>query len=163
MSERSALSPEERETHEVYMAMALEQAELAATLGEVPVGAVAVSAEGEVLGAQHNRQIHANDPTAHAEILALREAAAKIGNYRLVDCTLYVTLEPCTMCCGALVHARISSLYFGAYEPKAGAVTSTASVLDGPSLNHDVHWCGGLLAASSASLLKTFFAERRSW
>ena len=161
MSERSALSAEERETHGVYMAMALEQAQLAADAGEVPVGAVAVSAEGEVLAAQHNRQIHANDPTAHAEILALREAAAKIGNYRLVDCTLYVTLEPCTMCCGALVHARISSLYFGAYEPKAGAVTSTSSVLDGPSLNHDVHWCGGLLAASSASLLKTFFAERR--
>ena len=161
MSELSALSPEERETHEVYMAMALEQAQHAATLGEVPVGAVIVSPEGEVLGAQHNRQIHANDPTAHAEILALREAAAKIGNYRLVDCTLYVTLEPCTMCCGALVHARISSLYFGAYEPKAGAVNSTVSVLDGPWLNHDVHWYGGLLAESSASLLETFFAERR--
>ena len=161
MSERSALSPEERETHEPFMTMALEQAQLAADAGEVPVGAVVVSLEGEVLAAQHNRQIHANDPTAHAEILALREAAAKIGNYRLVDCTLYVTLEPCTMCCGALVHARVSELYFGAYEPKAGAVTSTASLLDGPSLNHDVHWCGGFLAESSASLLKAFFAQRR--
>ena len=161
MSERDALSPEERETHEPFMTMALEQAQLAADAGEVPVGAVVVSLEGEVLAAQHNRQIHANDPTAHAEILALREAAAKIGNYRLVDCTLYVTLEPCTMCCGALVHARVSELYFGAYEPKAGAVTSTASVLEGPSLNHDVRWCGGLLEESSASLLKAFFAERR--
>ena len=161
MSEHDALSPEEWETHEPFMAMALEQAQRAADLGEVPVGAVVVSPEGEVLAAQHNRQIHANDPTAHAEILALREAAAKIGNYRLVDSTLYVTLEPCTMCCGALVHARINELYFGAYEPKAGAVTSNASVLDGPSLNHDVRWCGGLLAESSASLLKTFFADRR--
>jgi len=161
MSERSALSPEERETHEPFMTMALEQAQLAADAGEVPVGAVVVSLEGEVLAAQHNRQIHANDPTAHAEILALREAAAKIGNYRLVDCTLYVTLEPCTMCCGALVHARVSALYFGAYEPKAGAVTSTASVLDGLSLNHDVRWCGGFLASSSASLLKAIFTARR--
>ena len=161
MSERGALSPKERETHETFMIMALAQAQIAADAGEVPVGAVVVSPEGDVLSAQHNRQIDANDPTAHAEILALREAAAKIGNYRLVDCTLYVTLEPCTMCCGALVHARVSELYFGAYEPKAGAVISTASVLDGPSLNHDVRWCGGLLAESSASLLKTFFAERR--
>ena len=161
MSERGALSRKEWEAHEPFMAMALEQAQLAADAGEVPVGAVVVSPEGEVLSAQHNRQIHANDPTAHAEILALREAAAKIGNYRLVDCTLYVTLEPCTMCCGALVPARVNELYFGAYEPKAGAVTSTASVLDGPSLNHGVRWCGGLLAESSASLLKTFFADRR--
>ena len=161
MSERGALSLEEQETHEPFMVMALEQAQLAADAGEVPVGAVVVSLEGEVLAAQHNRQIHANDPTAHAEILALREAAAKICNYRLVDCTLYVTLEPCSMCCGALVHARVSELYFGAYEPKAGAVTSTASVLDGLSLNHDVRWCGGLLADSSASLLKAFFAGRR--
>ena len=161
MSECGSLSPEELEIHEPFMAMALEQAQLAADAGEVPVGAVVVSLEGEVLAAQHNRQIHANDPTAHAEILALREAAAKIGNYRLVDCTLYVTLEPCTMCCGALVHARISSIYFGAYEPKAGAVTSTASVLDEPSLNHHVQWCGGLLAELSASLLKGFFADRR--
>ena len=142
------------------MALAYNEAIDAWKANEVPIGAI-VECGGEIVGKGHNQVEISKDPTAHAEILALREAAAKIGNYRLVGCTLYVTLEPCTMCCGALVHARVSELYFGAYEPKAGAVTSTASVLDGPSLNHDVRWCGGLLEESSASLLKSFFAERR--
>jgi tRNA(adenine34) deaminase len=161
MSDFGALSPQEREAHETFMALALEQAHRAADAGEVPVGAVVVSPEGEVLAAQHNQLIHANDPTAHAEILALREAAAKIGNYRLVGCSLYVTLEPCTMCCGALVHARVDQLYFGALEPKAGAVVSTASLLDGPALNHRVCWQGEIMADDSATLLKAFFAARR--
>jgi tRNA(adenine34) deaminase len=161
MSEFDALSPDEREAHETFMAMALEQAQRAADVGEVPVGAVVVSPEGEVLAAQHNQLIHANDPTAHAEILALREAAAEIGNYRLVGCSLYVTLEPCTMCCGALIHARVEQVYFGALEPKAGAVISTASLLEGPALNHRVRWQGEIMADASARLLKAFFAARR--
>jgi len=143
------------------MAMALEQAQLAADLGEVPVVALVVSPEGDVLSAQHNRLILSNDPTAHAEVLALREAASKIHNYRLVGCSLYVTLEPCTMCCGALVHARVEQLYFGALEPKAGAVVSTASLLDGPALNHRVRWQGEIMAGDSTRLLKAFFAARR--
>jgi len=143
------------------MALALEQAQLAADLGEVPVGALVVSPEGDVLSAQHNRLILSNDPTAHAEVLALREAASKIHNYRLVGCSLYVTLEPCTMCCGALVHARVEQLHFGALEPKAGAVVSTASLLDGPALNHRVRWQGEIMAGDSTRLLKAFFAARR--
>lgn len=161
MSEFGALSPQEREAHETFMALALEQAQLAADLGEVPVGALVVSPEGDVLSAQHNRLILSNDPTAHAEVLALREAASKIHNYRLVGCSLYVTLEPCTMCCGALVHARVEQLYFGALEPKAGAVVSTASLLDGPALNHRVRWQGEIMADDSTRLLKAFFAARR--
>jgi tRNA(adenine34) deaminase len=161
MSEFGALSPQERETHETFMALALEQAQLAADLGEVPVGALVVSPEGDVLSAQHNRLILSNDPTAHAEVLALREAASKIHNYRLVGCSLYVTLEPCTMCCGALVHARVEQLYFGALEPKAGAVVSTASLLDGPALNHRLRWQGEIMAGDSTRLLKAFFAARR--
>jgi len=161
MSEFGALSPQERKTHETFMALALEQAQLAADLGEVPVGALVVSPEGDVLSAQHNRLILSNDPTAHAEVLALREAASKIHNYRLVGCSLYVTLEPCTMCCGALVHARVEQLHFGALEPKAGAVVSTASLLDGPALNHRVRWQGEIMAGDSTRLLKAFFAARR--
>jgi len=142
------------------MQRALQLAEGAAAAGEVPVGAVLVRGD-EVLGEAGNRPIASHDPTAHAEILALRAAAARRANYRLRDTTLYVTLEPCTMCCGALVHARIGRLVFAAREPKAGAVVSTAALLDQPGLNHRVAWSEGPLSEASARLLSDFFAARR--
>lgn len=145
----------------IWMREALDCARSAALAGEVPVGAVLVSADGECLARAGNAQIGMHDPSGHAEILALRQAASRQGNYRLPGTTLYVTLEPCTMCCGALVHARIQRLVFAAREPKAGAVVSTVHALDNPSLNHRVEWHEGLLAEESASVLKAFFAERR--
>lgn len=147
-------------TDVLFMQRALSLAEGAAAAGEVPVGAVLVRGD-QVLAEAGNRPIASHDPTAHAEICALRTAAARAGNYRLPDTTLYVTLEPCTMCCGALVHARIGRLVFAAREPKAGAVVSTATVLDHPTLNHRVNWSEGLLAEVSARLLSDFFAARR--
>ena len=114
-----------------------------------------------IVGEGHNRQILDNDPTAHAEVIALRAAATQIGNYRLPGSTLYVSVEPCTMCAGAMVHARIARLVFAAREPKAGAVVSVAQLLDRATLNHQVDWTEGVLAADSAELLQTFFAERR--
>ena len=144
-----------------YMAQALEEAQRAAELGEVPVGAVLVDASGRVLAAAGNAQINQRDATAHAEIRVLRLAGQRLENYRLPGTTLYVTLEPCTMCCGALVHARVEQLYFGALEPKAGAGISTASLLEGPALNHRVRWQGEIMADASARLLKAFFAARR--
>lgn len=146
---------------ERWMGRALALARDAATLGEVPVGAVVVLA-GEIIGEAGNAPISARDPTAHAEILALRRAAGHIGNYRLAGATLYVTVEPCTMCAGALVHARVARLVFGAAEPRAGAVASTAAVLENPGLNHRVAVTGGVLAGESAALLRSFFAARRS-
>ena len=122
-----------------FMARALEQASGAARLGEVPVGAVVVMGN-EVVAEACNQQITLSDPSAHAELLALRTAAATVGNYRLPGCELFVTLEPCTMCCGVMVHARVSRLVFGAREPKAGAVISAASALDNHALNHRVLW-----------------------
>ncbi len=148
------------EDHEVWMRRALAQAEQAAAEGEVPVGAVVVR-DGVVLGEGYNRPIGAADPTAHAEILALRAAARGVGNYRLPGARLYVTVEPCTMCAGALVHARIATLVYGAPEPKAGAVRSTAAVLDNPALNHRVEVVTGVLADQAAALLKAFFTDRR--
>ena len=144
-----------------FMALALAQAAKAAQLGEVPVGAVVVL-DNEVISEACNQQITLNDPSAHAEVLALRSAAAALENYRLPGCELFVTLEPCTMCCGAMVHARVSRLVFGAREPKAGAVASTASVLDNASLNHRVAWSDGLGADESANLLRAFFKARRA-
>ena len=144
-----------------FMELALAQAAKAAQLGEVPVGAVVVL-ENEVIAEACNQQITLNDPSAHAEVLALRSAAAALGNYRLPDCELFVTLEPCTMCCGAIVHARVSRLVFGTREPKAGAVASTSSALDNASLNHRVAWTEGLRAAESANLLRGFFKARRA-
>lgn len=144
-----------------FMELALAQAAKAAQLGEVPVGAVVVL-DNEVISEACNQQITLNDPSAHAEVLALRSAAAALENYRLPGCELFVTLEPCTMCCGVMVHARVSRLVFGAKEPKAGAVSSTASALDNTSLNHRVAWAEGLGADESANLLRAFFKARRA-
>ena len=143
-----------------FMALAMEEAERAASLGEVPVGAVVVL-DGEIIALECNRQITLNDPSAHAEVLALRKAGQMLDNYRLPDCELFVTLEPCTMCCGTLVHARVKRLVFATTEPKAGAVTSTSSALDNPALNHRVMWQQGLMAEESAQLLRDFFKARR--
>ena len=145
------------------MGYALELAKCAASQGEVPVGAVVVDpADNALLGRGRNRVIEDNDPTAHAEIVALRDAGARRGNYRLPGATLYVTVEPCTMCAGALVHARIERLVLGAPEPKAGAVVSRARVLDNPAHNHRVAVSGGVMAAECGALMRAFFAERRS-
>ena len=129
-------------------------------LGEVPVGAVVVI-DNEIVGRGSNRPINRVDPTAHAEIEALRDAAQQIGNYRLPGASLVVTVEPCTMCAGALVHARVERLVFGVREPRAGAVVSSASVLDNPKLNHRVGVTEGVLADECASLLTEFFRSRR--
>ena len=144
-----------------FMALAMQEAERAASLGEVPVGAVVVL-DGEIIALECNRQITLNDPSAHAEVLALRKAGQMLDNYRLSNCELFVTLEPCTMCCGTLVHARVKRLVFATTEPKAGAVTSTSSALDNPALNHRVMWQQGLMATQSAQLLRDFFQSRRS-
>ncbi len=143
------------------MRAALREAERAAREDEVPVGAVVVR-HGRIIARAHNRPLHLNDPTAHAEVLALRQAARRTGNYRLNGCTLYVTIEPCAMCAGAMVHARIQRLVFGSREPKAGAVGSALRVLNHPKLNHRVEVVRGVLAAESASLLHEFFDRRRS-
>ena len=143
------------------MRWALGLAARAAAAGEVPVGAVLV-ADGQVLGEGWNRPIGACDPTAHAEIDALRAAARRRGNYRLVDTTLYVTLEPCTMCVGALIHARVARLVFGAREPRAGAVASQFRLLDTGCFNHRVVWHEGVLAAECSALLVEFFRARRT-
>ncbi len=142
-----------------FMEQALAEAALAAEEGEVPVGAVVV-AEGEVIARAHNRPIATNDPTAHAEVLALR-AAGKLGNYRLPGCDLYVTLEPCAMCVGALMQARIRRLIYGAADPKGGAVVSCLRLLESSHWNHGVEVTGGVLAEESAALLQRFFALRR--
>ena len=143
------------------MALALEEAQRAAARGEVPVGAV-LTRGNVILACGGNAQIELQDATAHAEIRMLREAGVREGNYRLPGTTLYVTLEPCTMCCGALVHARVESLIFAAREPRAGAVVSTGALLDNPAFNHRVRWTEGLCEAESADLLRQFFQRRRS-
>ncbi len=142
------------------MREALRLAAVAATYGEVPVGAVVVLDE-VIVGRGYNRPITGIDPTAHAEIVAIRQAAAYTGNYRLTGASLYVTIEPCTMCAGALVHARIARLVFGAREPRAGAVVSTAQVLAAPGLNHRVEVVEGVLAEEAQRLMQEFFRRRR--
>lgn len=144
-----------------WMTHALHQAELAANDEEVPVGAVLVAGD-KIVAAGRNRTRTWNDPTAHAEIVLLREAAANLANYRLTDTALYVTVEPCTMCAGALVHARVSRLVFGAAEPKSGAVVSTAKVLDNPRLNHTIAVTGGVLAERCERVMTDFFRVRRA-
>jgi len=146
---------------ELWMQEALREAMRAQALGEVPVGAVVVF-DGRVIGRGCNRPISAHDPTAHAEILALREAGQTIGNYRLTDCDLYVTVEPCAMCSGAITHARIRRLVYGADDSKAGAVHSMLQVLNHPKLNHQVEVVSGVLAARCMDLLQNFFRERRA-
>jgi tRNA(adenine34) deaminase len=143
-----------------YMHLAIEQARAAALRGEVPVGAVVVLEE-RVVAAAGNRTIADCDPTAHAEIVALRAAASAIGNYRLNGAALYVTIEPCAMCAGALVQARVARLIYGADEPKGGAIRTCLQVLDASVLNHRVAVTPGILAEESAALLQSFFAARR--
>ena len=142
------------------MRMALGEAKRAGEEGEVPVGAVLVSA-GQVIARGRNRPIAMSDPTAHAEILALREAATHAGNYRLPGCTLYVTVEPCAMCAGALLQARVGRLVFGAEDPRAGAVRSLYTLLEDKRLNHRVEVTSGILAQECREVLRGFFRERR--
>jgi tRNA(adenine34) deaminase len=143
-----------------FMTMALDLARQAATLGEVPVGAVVVR-DGAVIGRGFNRPIGGHDPTAHAEIAALRDAAQQMGNYRLPGATLYVTLEPCTMCIGAMFHARVERVVFGASDPKTGVAGSVLNLFAEPRLNHHAVVEGGLLADECGALLSSFFAARR--
>lgn len=143
-----------------FMQYALALAEEAALNDEVPVGAIVVK-NGEIIGRGRNSPITLNDPSAHAEILALRDAANNIGNYRLVDCTLYVTLEPCAMCSGAIQHARIARLVYGANDPKTGACGSVINLMSEPKLNHHAQLEGGVLATECGSILTKFFAEKR--
>ncbi|MEN8207569.1 MAG: tRNA adenosine(34) deaminase TadA [Pseudomonadota bacterium] len=143
-----------------WMQTALLLADRAAASGEVPVGAVLVQGES-LLAEGWNQPIAAHDPTAHAEVMALRAAGSSLGNYRLAGTTLYVTLEPCLMCVGAMVHARIARLVFGAVDPKSGAVSSCMRGFEVPGLNHRVEWSGGMLAGECGELLKAFFRSRR--
>jgi tRNA(adenine34) deaminase len=143
------------------MALAIGKAELAADAGEVPVGAVLVDGAGAVIAAAHNQTITLNDPTAHAEILALRGAARLLGNYRLLNTTLYVTVEPCVMCMGAIVHARISHVVFGAYDPKWGGAGSLYDLASDVRLNHRVSVTGGVLAERCSRMMQEFFQARR--
>lgn len=148
--------------HSTYMRAALAEAARALAAGEVPVGAVVVDPpSGQIVGRGFNQPISGVDPTAHAELLALRDAARRVGNYRLTGMALYVTIEPCVMCAGALVHARIGTLVYGAAEPKAGAVRTVRRVLDHPSLNHRVEVVTGVLEAESRAIVQSFFAGRR--
>jgi tRNA(adenine34) deaminase len=142
------------------MLLALDQARLAARHGDVPVGAVVIDQAGNVLAAARNEREIRHDPTAHAELLALREASRRLQSWRLTGLTLVVTLEPCTMCAGALVLARVARLIFGAFDPKAGAVSSLFDVVRDPRLNHRVEVRGGILEAECSALLKDFFANR---
>lgn len=143
-----------------WMEEALLEAAKGRDLGEVPVGAVVVR-DGQIIARACNRPISSCNPVAHAEILALQLAAEAIGNYRLVDCDLYVTLEPCTMCAGAIVHSRIRRLVFGAAEPKAGAVVSATRVLEQPQMNHRVEVVGGVLQTRCSQMISDFFRDRR--
>jgi tRNA(adenine34) deaminase len=147
-------------TEQSYMQIALALAQLAAQNGEVPVGAVVVK-DGVIIGRGSNSPIGSHDPSAHAEINAMRDAAQHLGNYRLVDCTLYVTLEPCAMCSGAIQHARIAKLVYGASDPKTGACGSVINLMTEPKLNHHTEVSGGILATECASVLSAFFAARR--
>ncbi len=143
-----------------FMQLALAEARQAAEAGEVPIGAVVVR-EGVIVALGQNRVLRDVDPTAHAEMVALRAAAETVGNYRLNGCTLYVTLEPCAMCAGAMIHARLDRLVFAAADPKAGAAGSVLAVLNHPQLNHQLQVGQGILAEESAELLRRFFRERR--
>ncbi|MFP5206031.1 MAG: tRNA adenosine(34) deaminase TadA [Acidobacteriota bacterium] len=142
------------------MEAALAEARAAGQAGEVPIGAI-VAHRGEIIARGQNRVLHDNDPTAHAEIVAMRAAAAALGNYRLPGCTLYVTLEPCAMCAGAMIHARLDRLVYAAADPKAGACGSVLEVINHPRLNHQMQVEQGVCAEEAAELLRGFFRERR--
>jgi tRNA(adenine34) deaminase len=146
---------------ESYLQLAIEQGRLAAVAGEVPVGAVIVY-DGEVIATGQNYVLRNVDPTAHAEIVALRVAALHLNNYRLTGCELYTTLEPCSMCAGAMIHARISRLIYGTADPKAGAAGSVLEVVNHPQLNHQMQLTSGILADECGELLRSFFRERRT-
>jgi tRNA(adenine34) deaminase len=143
-----------------WMELALEQAALAAAVGEVPVGALVIK-DGEIIGRGHNRNLLDDDPTAHAEIVALRQAAARLGNHRLIGCTMVATIEPCSMCAGALIHARLARLVFGASDPKAGAAGSVLQVINHPGLNHRMEITAGVLASKCSEVLQDFFRQKR--
>lgn len=143
-----------------WMELALEQAGLAAAAGEVPVGALVIK-DGEILGRGHNHNLRQNDPTAHAEIVALRQAAIRMGTHRLAGCVMFATIEPCSMCAGALVHARMARLVYGASDPKAGAAGSVLQVLNHPSLNHKMEVTAGVLAGKCSEILQEFFRRKR--
>jgi tRNA(adenine34) deaminase len=163
MDERQATTNDQGPTtasDELWMEEALRAAQRALEAGEVPVGAVVVCS-GKIIARGWNRNLTDSDPTAHAEIVALREAGAIIGNHRLGDCDLFATIEPCAMCAGALVHARLKRLVYGADDPKAGAVGSVLQVLNHPQLNHKMEVRGGVLAGRCAELLQSFFKNRR--
>jgi tRNA(adenine34) deaminase len=154
-------SKDKLQTDELWMQEALRAAQRALEAGEVPIGAVVVL-DGKIVGRGFNRNLGDSDPTAHAEVVALREAGAAIGNHRLSDCDLFATIEPCAMCAGALVHARIRRLVYGADDPKAGAVHSVMQVVNHPSLNHQMEVRGGVLAGKCAELVQEFFRARRA-
>ena len=143
-----------------YMKEALEEARASAAAGEVPIGAVLVH-NGKIIARSGNRTIRDSDPTAHAEIIVLREAARLLGNYRLADTTLYVTIEPCSMCAGAMIQARVPRLVYGCDDPKGGAVRSCFQVLSHPRLNHQVEVVSGVFASECAAIIQSFFAARR--
>lgn len=145
---------------EQWMRYAIRLAQRAEQQGEVPVGALIVY-QDDCIAEGWNQPIQTNDATAHAEIVALRKAGQQLGNYRLLDCTLYVTLEPCVMCMGAIAHARIKRLVFGAYDPKRGAVCHALQLAEADFLNHRIDWCGGVLETDCAQLLTDFFKARR--
>lgn len=151
------------EPDEFWMREAIRSAREAEQLDEIPVGACLIGANGEMLASAGNRTIIDNDPTAHAEILVLREAAARIGNYRLVDATLYTTLEPCAMCAGALVNARIKKLVYGAKDERFGAVETVFRICDSPFLNHQIEITAGVLAEDCRKLMQDFFRRKREF
>jgi len=157
---RSTLDAPSKRSDELWMEESLRSAQRALEMGEVPVGAVVVCA-GQIVGRGWNRSIADSDPTAHAEIIALREAGSTVGNHRLGGCDLFVTIEPCAMCAGAIVHARIKRLVYGSDDPKAGAVHSVMQIVNHPQLNHTLEVRSGVLAGRSAEFLQTFFKNRR--
>lgn len=158
---RSLLRSNESESDEHWMRLALDEARAAEQAGEVPVGAILVSANGEILARGHNRVLRSSDPTAHAEIVALRAGGTAVGNYRLTGTTLICTLEPCAMCAGAILHARVARLIYATDDPKAGACGSVLPVLNHPALNHRVELTRGVLAPEASLLLGDFFRRRR--
>jgi len=155
------MSPEELAHHERFMQEALLEAAKAADLNEVPVGAVVVC-DGEVIGRGYNSPITDHDPSAHAEVKALREAGRTIENYRLVDCDLYVTIEPCTMCAGAIVHGRVARVIYGATEPKAGVIESQKNIFKEPYFDHSVEVVAGVMADTCIDIIQAFFKRRRN-
>lgn len=146
---------------EFYMHRALDQARLGLAAGEVPVGAVVVDGDGDIIGVGYNAPVSGHDPSAHAEVCALRDAGTRLGNYRLDGCSLYVTLEPCLMCTGAIIHARVARVIYAAVEPRSGMAESKANLFAQPWYNHRVTVEGGVLASRASRLLREFFATRR--